>query len=137
MRKVMKDGFTVGPLSIPKGDVVGVCGPATNLDPRFWHDAVDFQPSRFAPGGQEADTFDSRTVGHGVKQGLMMAFGGGGHMCSGRRFGFLQVSTIWSILLRDFEMEMTSPLPKPAYNDMVVGPDGKIMVNYKRKVPKA
>ena len=50
---------------------------------------------------------------------------------------FLQVSTIWSILLRDFEMEMTSPLPKPAYNDMVVGPDGKIMVNYKRKVPKA
>jgi len=135
MRKVMKHGFKVGALTVPKGDIVGVCGPATNLDPRSWHDAVEYKPSRFAPGGEEADTFDPRTVGHGVKQGLMMAFGGGGHMCSGRRFGFLQVSTIWSILLRDFEMEMTSPLPKPAYNDMVVGPDGPINVTYRRKVP--
>eukprot|EP00325_Prymnesiales_sp_UTEX-LB-985_P032542 CAMPEP_0174722152 /NCGR_PEP_ID=MMETSP1094-20130205/37685_1 /TAXON_ID=156173 /ORGANISM="Chrysochromulina brevifilum, Strain UTEX LB 985" /LENGTH=899 /DNA_ID=CAMNT_0015922949 /DNA_START=13 /DNA_END=2712 /DNA_ORIENTATION=- len=137
MRKVMKSGFKVGQLSIPKGDVVGVCAPATNLDPRYWHDATDFKPGRFAPDGQEADTFDPRTVGHGVKQGLMMAFGGGGHMCSGRRFGFLQVSTIWTILLRDFELEMTSPLPKPAYNDMVVGPDGPINVKFKRKVAKA
>jgi NADPH-ferrihemoprotein reductase len=63
----------------------------------------------------------------------MLSFGGGAHMCSGRRFGYLQVSTIWSILLRDFELEMVTPLPKPAYNDMVVGPDAPIMMRYKRK----
>ena len=53
-----------------------------------------------------------------------------------RRFrdAALQVSTIWSILLRDFELQMTTPLPKPAYNDMVVGPDAPIMMRYKRKV---
>ena len=34
MRKVMKDGFKVGALTVPKGDVVGVCAPASNLDPR-------------------------------------------------------------------------------------------------------
>ena len=137
MRKVMKANFKVGPFTIPKGDVVGVCAPATNLDPRYWHDADEFRPSRFAAGGAEADTFDSRSVGHGLQQGMMMAFGGGAHMCSGRRFGFLQVSTIWSILLRDFDMEMTTPVPKPAYNDMVVGPDGPIMVKYKRKIKAA
>ena len=32
---------------------------------------------------------------------------------------------------------MVSPLPKPAYNDMVVGPDGPITVRYRRKVPLA
>ena len=133
----MKANFKVGPFTIPKGDVVGVCAPATNLDPRYWHDADEFRPSRFAAGGAEADTFDSRSVGHGLQQGMMMAFGGGAHMCSGRRFGFLQVSTIWSILLRDFDMEMTTPVPKPAYNDMAVGPDGPIMVKYKRKIKAA
>ena len=45
------------------------------------------------------------------------------------------MSTIWTILLRDFEMEMTTPVPKPAYNDMVVGPDAPIIMKYKRKVP--
>ena len=32
-------------------------------------------------------------------------------------------------------MEMTTPLPKPAYNDMVVGPDAPIIMRYRRKVP--
>lgn len=44
-----------------------------------------------------------------------------------------QVSTIWTILLRDFEMELVSSIPPPAYNDMVVGPAGPIMIKYKRK----
>jgi len=70
-------------------------------------------------------------------QGFMLSFGGGAHMCSGRRFGYLQVSTIWTILLRDFDMEMVTPLPKPAYNDMVVGPDAPIMMKFKRKTALA
>merc|ERR1719478_2097946 len=134
MRKVMKDNFKVGHHTIPKGDVVGLCAPASNLDPRYWHDATEFKPSRFASGSDEAVTFNSRSVGHGKDdQAFMLSFGGGAHMCSGRRFGYLQVSTIWTILLRDFEMEMTTPVPKPAYNDMVVGPDGPIIMRYKRK----
>ena len=134
MRKVMHHGFEVGQHTIPKGDVVGLCAPASNLDPRYWHDATEFKPSRFASGSDEAVTFNSRSVGHGKDdQAFMLSFGGGAHMCSGRRFGYLQVSTIWTILLRDFEMEMTTPVPKPAYNDMVVGPDGPIIMRYKRK----
>lgn len=91
MRKVMKKDFKVGAHTIPKGDVVGLCAPASNLDPRYWHDATAFKPSRFLKGtSPEADTFDSRSVGHGLLQGFMLSFGGGAHMCSGRRFGFLQ-----------------------------------------------
>jgi sterol 14alpha-demethylase len=143
MRKVIKrGGMAVGALTIPKGDIVVCCGPASDLDPRSWHEPTQFKPSRFAgetessPAGAEATHFNTTTVGHGSSDYVrMMAFGGGSHMCSGRRFGFLQVSTIWTILLRDFELEMTTPVPKPAYNDMVVGPDGPVMVKFKRKVP--
>ena len=135
MRQVMVDGLKVGEHTIPKGDVVGLCAPASNLDPRYWPNATAFEPARYLPGQENEAMFDSRSVGHGMLQGFMLSFGGGAHMCSGRRFGYLQVSTIWAILMRDFDMEMTTPLPKPAYNDMVVGPDAPIMMKYKRKVP--
>ena len=46
------------------------------------------------------------------------------------------MSTIWSILLRDFDLEMLSHVPPPNYNDMVVGPNGPITVRYRRKVSK-
>ena len=37
MRKVMvAGGLKVGAHTIPKGDVVGLCAPASNLDPRYW-----------------------------------------------------------------------------------------------------
>jgi len=138
MRKVMAtEGLKVGAHTIPKGDVVGLCAPASNLDPRYWSDVTQFKPERYLAGADAADMFDSRSVGHGLMQGFMLSFGGGAHMCSGRRFGYLQVSTIWTILLRDFNMEMVTPLPKPAYNDMVVGPDAPIMVKFKRKTSLA
>jgi sterol 14alpha-demethylase len=107
------------------------------MDPRYWHDAAMFKPARFGGGGDEKDTFDSRTVGHDLVQGMMLSFGGGAHMSSGHRFGYLQVSIIWAILLRDFDMELVTPVPPPAYNDMVVGPDGPIRMRYRRKVPSA
>eukprot|EP00327_Prymnesium_parvum_P040987 CAMPEP_0195647970 /NCGR_PEP_ID=MMETSP0815-20121206/30384_1 /TAXON_ID=97485 /ORGANISM="Prymnesium parvum, Strain Texoma1" /LENGTH=657 /DNA_ID=CAMNT_0040791577 /DNA_START=288 /DNA_END=2263 /DNA_ORIENTATION=+ len=133
MRKVMKHGFKVGAHTIPKGDVVGLCAPASNTDPRYWHDPAAFRPSRFGVDGKERHAFDSHSVGHGSVQGLHLSFGGGAHMCSGRRFGYLQVSTIWAILLRDFDLSLESPLPPPAYNDMVVGPAAPVLVRYKRK----
>ena len=38
MRQVMVDWLQVGEHTIPKGDVVGLCAPASNLDPRYWSD---------------------------------------------------------------------------------------------------
>lgn len=133
-RKVVAEGgVTVGPYTIPKGDVVAITSPITNMDERYWSDPQEYKPSRFAEGAEEASYWSYSKVEHGPTPAMMLSFGGGHHMCSGRRFGMLQVSTIWSILLRDFDMELTSPVPGPKYDDMVVGPDGPIMVKYKRK----
>ena len=43
MRKAMRD-LKVGYHTIPKGDVVGLCAPTSNLDPRYWDDALEFRP---------------------------------------------------------------------------------------------
>lgn len=34
----------------------------------------------------------------------------------------VQIKTIWSVLLRNFEMEMLDPFPQADYSSMVVGP---------------
>lgn len=40
----------------------------------------------------------------------------------GSNFAYLQIKTIWSVLLRNFEFEMLDPFPEPDYEAMVVGP---------------
>ena len=49
LAQVMVDNFKVGEHTIPKGDVVGLCAPASNLDPRYWSDATEFKPERYLP----------------------------------------------------------------------------------------
>jgi hypothetical protein len=34
----------------------------------------------------------------------------------------LQIKTIWSVLLRNFEFQLVDPLPDADYNSMVIGP---------------
>ncbi len=132
MRKALAPR-AVGNFTVPKGDIVACCTPAAGSDPRYWGEPGKFDPDRFASGGKEEALWSSRTAEHGTSAANMLSFGGGHHMCTGRRFGYLQVSTIWSILLRDFEMELTGPLPGPNYSDMVVGPKGPIKIRYRRK----
>jgi len=64
------------------------------------------------------------------------AFGGGTHGCLGEQFGYLQVKTIVSLLLRRFELEVVGPLPKPNHQAMVVGPlqtKKSCIVRYRRR----
>uniref|UniRef100_A0A7S3TNL6 Cytochrome P450 n=1 Tax=Emiliania huxleyi TaxID=2903 RepID=A0A7S3TNL6_EMIHU len=77
MRQVMPDaGLQVGEHTIPKGDVVGLCAPASNLDPRYWPDATAFRPSRYLPDASNEAMFDSRSVGHGMMQGFLLSWNG-------------------------------------------------------------
>lgn len=69
-----------------------------------------------------------------LKKFSYTAFGGGVHSCLGEQFGFLQVKTIVSILLRRYELTVVSndgQLPGPNYKAMVVGPDQPLRVRFK------
>jgi sterol 14-demethylase len=54
-------------------------------------------------------------------------------MCKGQQFGILQVKTIVSILLRNFEFTVVDKeFPEPDYTAMVVGPKNHLKVKYRR-----
>jgi sterol 14-demethylase len=53
----------------------------------------------------------------------------------GQNFAFLQVKTIISVLLREYELERVEPgMPDIGYDDMVVGPKGDCTVRYRKRV---
>ncbi len=72
-----------------------------------------FDPDRFAEPRKEDK----------AKKHAYTAFGGGIHACLGEQFGYLQVKTIVSILLRKFEITPVGTFPKPDYSMMVRGGD--------------
>ena len=44
----------------------------------------------------------------------------------------LQIKSIWSVLLREFEFELVDPFPEPDFESMVVGPK-PCKVHFKRR----
>jgi sterol 14alpha-demethylase len=70
-----------------------------------------YDPDRFAAGREEDQKQPFSYLG----------FGGGRHGCMGEMFAYLQIKTIWSVLLRNFEMELVGKCPEPDYSAMVVG----------------
>lgn len=65
---------------------------------------------------------------------LKTGFGAGGHACRGETFGLMQVKTIVSFLMRNYDFELVSQtMPEPDYTAMVVGPKGHLRVRYRKK----
>lgn len=50
-----------------------------------------------------------------------LPFGAGRHGCMGHNFAFLQIKTIWSYLIRNFEFDIKDPFPEADYDAMVTG----------------
>ncbi|XP_057796304.1 sterol 14-demethylase-like, partial [Salvia miltiorrhiza] len=109
---------------IPKGHIVATSPAFANRLPHIYKDPETYDPDRFAPGRDEDKAAGAFSY---------IAFGGGRHGCLGEPFAYLQIKTIWSHLLRNFEMELVSPFPEIDWNAMVVGVKGKVMVRYKRR----
>jgi sterol 14alpha-demethylase len=84
--------------------------------PTVYKNPEEFDPDRyFAPRCEDAPKFS------------FIAFGGGRHSCLGEHFGVLQVKTIWSILIREFNLSLPDPslakIPLQAdYSTLVAGP---------------
>eukprot|EP01089_Gocevia_fonbrunei_P017886 TRINITY_DN5940_c0_g1_i5.p1 TRINITY_DN5940_c0_g1~~TRINITY_DN5940_c0_g1_i5.p1 ORF type:complete len:400 (+),score=80.61 TRINITY_DN5940_c0_g1_i5:351-1550(+) len=124
MRTVIEP-FTVQDYYIPKGDVLMVSPALSMRDSRVFANPDQYDPDRFTAPRNE----DSTKFGY-------LGFGAGRHGCMGEQFAYLQIKTIWSVLLRNFDMELVGELPKPDYKAMVVGPTHPCMIKYVRKTNK-
>jgi sterol 14alpha-demethylase len=109
--------------NIPKNDIVVVSPTVSMRLKSTFADPDTFDPDRYAPPREE----HKRPYAY-------LGFGGGVHSCMGQNFAFLQVKTILSILLREYDIELVAPkLPDIGYDDMVVGPKGDCRVHFKKR----
>ena len=108
---------------IPKGDFVVVSPTVSMRLKQSFTDPDTFDPDRYAEPREEHK-----------KPYAYMGFGGGLHSCMGQNFAFVQVKTILSILLREYEIERVEPgMPAIGYEEMVVGPVGDCTIRYKKR----
>lgn len=115
--RMAKESFTVTTSTgkqyvIPKGHIVAASPTFSHRLQHVFKEADSYQPDRFAPPREEDKARPFSYLG----------FGGGRHACMGQQFAMLQIKTIWSVLLRNFEFEMLDPFPDPDYTSMVIGP---------------
>ncbi|KAJ8602816.1 hypothetical protein CTAYLR_002590 [Chrysophaeum taylorii] len=129
MRKVMKDiEVSDGKQTyvLPKGDIA-IVSPAVagRLDAVF-KDPDVFDPDRYAAPREE----------HKAVPFAHLGFGAGIHQCMGQQFGYMQVKTILSHILRNYDVSLPPglPFPEPDYTAMVVGPKGHPLLTYAKKI---
>jgi len=122
MRTILRDLEYQGRV-LPAGDLAMVVPAVTHRLPRIFRDPHEYDPDRFAPGREE----DRRT------QFALIGFGGGKHRCIGSGFAYQQIKVIWSVLLRDFELDLAAGEHQPDYSTFVVGPRRPCVVRYRRK----
>ncbi|KAK9862266.1 hypothetical protein WJX84_003669, partial [Apatococcus fuscideae] len=97
---------------IPKGHITATSPGFQHQIPTLFAEPHSFQPDRFEAPREEDKKRPFTFIG----------FGGGRHGCLGTNFAYLQIKTIWSTILRNFDMQLVDPVPEPDYDSMVVGP---------------
>lgn len=128
MRKVLEPRPALGGrFIIPENDYVVASPSIAGMLPDVYAEPTKWDPDRFLPPREEDK----------IAPYSFLGFGAGRHGCMGEGFAYVQVKTIWSTLLRLFELEAVGEaVPEPNYSALVVGPQyGKCWVKYKRKVP--
>ncbi len=109
---------------IPAGSMIMVSPALAGRLGETFHNPEKYDPDRFAAGREE----DRRT------KYALIGFGGGKHRCIGLHFAYQQIKVIWSVLLQNFDLQLTEQSYKQDYSStFVVGPQRPSMVRYRRK----
>jgi sterol 14-demethylase len=129
MRKVLKDQSFKN-YTIPAGHYICVSPAIAHRLPEVFDQPDEFNPNRFLDiKNQEADDGKAHRF-------AFFPFGAGRNRCIGEQFGLLQIKTIWSTIIRLFDIEADGPMPESDYTSLVVNP-ASACIRYKRRIPMA
>jgi sterol 14-demethylase len=127
--RVAKEDIEIGGHLIPEGTLVGATPKVSNMIPEDFPSPQSFDPGRYIDPRQEDLT----------NRWTWIPFGAGRHRCVGNAFAMMQMKAIFSVILRDFEFEMSQP--SETYEDdcskMVIQLKQPCKVKYRRRVKGA
>ncbi|MCA6094840.1 cytochrome P450 [Streptomyces sp. SCA3-4] len=121
MRKALRD-TTIRGHRVPAGSLVMVSPAVAHRMPEVFRDPDRFDPSRYGAGRTE----------HHRPYGLI-GFGGGKHRCIGLAFAYLQVKTVWSVLLRAVDLRPARSAYAPDYSTFVPAPTAPCTVRHRKR----
>lgn len=123
--RVAQEDFEIGGHLLPAGTMVGASPRVSNRIADDFPNPDAFDPGRYLDPNQ-ADLQNRWT---------WIPFGAGKHRCVGNAFAMMQLKAIFSVLLRDYEFEMTQP--SESYRDdtskMVIQLASPAKVRYRRR----
>jgi sterol 14-demethylase len=123
--RVAQEEIEIAGHTIPVGTMVGASPRVSNRIPEDFPDPDGFHPERYIDPRQEDI----------VNRWTWLPFGAGKHRCVGNAFAMMQLKAIFSVLLRDYEFEMTQP--SESYRDdtskMVIQLARPARVRYRRR----
>lgn len=92
---------TIGPYTIPAGHTALVCPYLLHRDPASWIDPEQFNPDRFAPGGEKDQ----------LHPYAYLPFGGGPRLCIGNQFALMEMQILLAMLVRTFSIKLATVAP--------------------------
>ena len=123
--RVAREEIEIGGHVLPPGTMVGATPRVSNRIAEDFPDPERFDPGRYLDPRQE-DLANRWT---------WIPFGAGKHRCVGNAFAMMQMKAIFSVILRDYEFEMTQP--SESYRDdtskMVIQLARPATVRYRRR----
>jgi sterol 14-demethylase len=128
LMRVAKGEFELQGHPIHDGDFVAASPAISNRIPEDFPDPEDFAPERYEEPRQE-DLINRWT---------WIPFGAGRHRCVGAAFATMQIKAIFSVLLREYEFEMTQPSEsyRNDHSKMVVQLAQPATVRYRRRAQR-
>jgi len=131
---------------IPKGHLVLASPIVSQMDPRVWKNANEWDPARWSdPEGVAKKALDEyeNTGGEMIDYGFgkvskgtessYQPFGAGRHRCIGEQFAYVQLGCIISMLVRNLEIKIEN-LPPHNYRTMIIVPETPDDISYRRRV---
>lgn len=124
MRQVNWD-FHYGGFKVAKGKKVAVSPAVSNRMPECFPEPDRFDPTRYGPGREE----DAHVFG-------WIPFGAGRHKCVGSQFAQIQLKSIFSVLLLEYEFELCQPAEtyRNDHSKMVVQLQQPCRLRYRRRL---
>ncbi|XP_019646002.1 PREDICTED: lanosterol 14-alpha demethylase-like [Branchiostoma belcheri] len=121
MMRMCKTPQVVNGYTIPVGHQVCVSPTVNQKLQDTWKDADTWDPNRFLEGNASTGKFS------------YVPFGAGRHRCIGENFAYVQIKTIWAVLLREFEFELVDG-HFPAVNvETMIHTPSQAIIRYKKR----
>lgn len=139
MRKVTKDlPIPDTQMHVPKGHYVMASPGVSAMDAKYFVNPEGFEPDRWATA---TETEDSEKIDYGyglVSKGASspyLPFGAGRHRCIGEQFAYLQLGTIISTFITEFEFRLPKghQVAEQDFTSMVVLPMAPASIEWKKR----